>query len=149
MQLWGKDDAGKVKLFFIAFSLCPNSIFLASVLCWNFYTWNLAFKKGSINPGCLSKIMLSKGSGTMAERGWSQFPQVGSKSLCLIPNTQVGQTPPGSPWCMLLNTTAPQTHSCPWIDANFFFFQGMIAHEWGMVYSVTMLTLLDLPDVCF
>lgn len=32
----------------------------------------------------------------MAERGRSQFPQMGSKRLCLIPNTQVGQTPPGS-----------------------------------------------------
>ena len=148
MQLWGKDDAGKVKLFFIAFSLCPNSIFLASVLCWNFYTWNLAFKKGSINPGCLSKIMLSKGSGTMAERGWSQFPQVISKSLWLIPNTQVGQTPPGS---LGVCCWIPQRHKHTLVHGlmPIFFFQGMIAHEWGMVYSVTMLTLLDLPDVCF
>lgn len=87
-------QAGKVKLFLVASLLCPNSNFLASVLYWNFYTWNIAFKKGSINHGCLSKIMLSKGSWT--ERGWSQFPQMESKCLCLISNTQVGQTPPGS-----------------------------------------------------
>ena len=68
----GWSDVGKVKLFLLPISVCPNSFFFSSAVCWNFSSGNLDFHKVSLICGWLSKTMFFMESQTVAKKDWSR-----------------------------------------------------------------------------
>lgn len=53
----GKDDACRVKLFPLLSSVHPISYVSVPVVCWNFSTGFLDYRKGSLINGWMSKLM--------------------------------------------------------------------------------------------
>lgn len=101
---------GKVKLFLLLHSTCPNLYFFAPVVCWNSSPGSLDFHNSSFSHEWLRKAMFFIGSWTMAERDWSQFTgyhRVHSWEICTPITEHVsGQDSSWVPWCIMLISTA-------------------------------------------
>lgn len=101
-----------------------SQLFFSPVECGNFSA-NMDFHKGSLVCEWLSKSVFSRDSQILTEKSWKWFMghckvHSWTRFICLLPDTGVGKTPPGSLdiWCG--NPQPPQRHLCPWMDADFF-----------------------------
>lgn len=54
---WGRDDAGRVKLFLLLSSVCTILDFFTPMAYWNFSAGLLNFHKGTLVHGQLSKLV--------------------------------------------------------------------------------------------
>lgn len=98
MLPWGRGDARKVRLFLFAAS---NLRYFSSNAVLEFLCQSPGLPKGSFVSGWLTKSVFFRGSWTMAERSWShswaiQGPQLGLRSVWLLPHTEMGETLPES-----------------------------------------------------
>lgn len=65
---------GKVTLFLLLSPVHPNSYLFVLTMCWNLSAGNLDSHKSSfLWGGALSKMVFSRGSQTVAKRGWRHF----------------------------------------------------------------------------
>lgn len=106
----------------------------------------LGYHNGSLICGWLSKSVFSSGSRTTVERDWSQFSGhiTRLRSVCLLPNPQVGKTISGSLgiWCCV-----PQLS-----QRHFFFFvlrwmPNCYCWGGGLRTSYLAILLMSLPEI--
>lgn len=122
---WGRGNTGKVKT--LIFPSPVQTLFSNGML----KTWT--FIKAFLSMGncliCGRLTVFFRGSQTMAERDWDQWMghSAGLRSVWVLPDAQVGETPPGffSIWCWI--PRLPQRHFGLWMDAKLLISKGVMS----------------------
>lgn len=115
---WGRGDAGIVKLFLLPDQCVQTHFFPALVECWNLSSGNLDYTRALSSVGdCPGQC--SPGAPRWRLRGAGATHRFLLVPQPLLPDVQVGKTPPESLGEWRWIPQLPQRCFCLWMDANF------------------------------